>query len=313
MSFPKDMTFTIPTDVFFSVDVERMGPKDILTIIKQKLTTIHWPSDWIVQNFPVEIPVETYDKFTSHEIVMFCCNNLFANPKNKYWIMTLPMDSPHIMSERKINFNIFTKTQIVSRKLQTSVFFENNRIGVLHGYPFCFFLLDKQFSTKEEYLWGEVRLPLEFIIEDLQDKLADIEKPPKLTALAARVTQLEDMTAKKADREYTEANLTDMNERIENIESKTDALDSAIAWARTIHLSLPEEHIKKTIENQGTSWWATLVGGLGGGALSGLGSVLSSVIDFGGDTENDLAKSVSNNALNSVDNVLSRAGTSLED
>ena len=139
VAFPKDLRFTVPDDLFSGVDLERMGPKGFLTVIRQKLNTIHWPSDWIVQNFHVEIPVETYDKFSSHEIVMFCCSNLFVNPHNKYWVMTLPLDSPHVMTHRKISLPILTKAAIISRALQTTVFFGSKRIGVLHGYPFFFF------------------------------------------------------------------------------------------------------------------------------------------------------------------------------
>ena len=33
------------------------------------------------------------------------------------------MDSPHVLTKEVINFNITTKTKIVSGKLQTAVFF----------------------------------------------------------------------------------------------------------------------------------------------------------------------------------------------
>ena len=235
VAFPKDVKYTVPDDIDSMIDLNTFTIKDVLVAIEQKLTTIHWPDEWIIQHFEVDVPREQYDKFLSHEIVMYCSDNFFCNPDNTYWIITLPMDSPHILSKQSIRFNVLTKTKIINGRLQTAIFFENNRLGAVHGYPFLMYLIDKQFVTKEEYLWGEVRLPIEFILEDLQKQLKEISKPQPVdlhsflgcstcitheewVAVLGRLDGLETETGEKAGTKYLEDNLTDLAERISTLE-----------------------------------------------------------------------------------------------
>ena len=194
---------------------------------------------------------------------------------------------------------------------------------------FVFFLLDKQFSTKEEYLWGDVRLPLEYIIADLQDKL-NIFGEKKRDDTVRKLSELASDVAKKADLDYVEGNLTaldgrigrieadregldlegllsDFHGRIQRIEEAREALDKAIACNRSIRVV-----VKETLKDAGAPWWAEVLGGVGGGVLGGLGSVLGGLISAKGAAAGGLAKSVGGNAIDAVNGVLSAAGTTLE-
>ena len=203
-------------------------------------------------------------------------------------------------------------------------------------------MIDKQFVSKEEYLWGEVRLPLEFILEDLQKQLRSIAQPQPvdLTAILGRLDALETESGEKADTKYLEDNLTDLTERISKIEegvcgqdnldldkrvvsletsisqltvlnSKAqdildahDELAEAVDCVKTIRVVVSAEDIKVAVESGGSSFWGNLLGGIAGGALGGLGSALGSVIS----TKGQIASMLGSNALQSINGTLAKVG-----
>ena len=116
VSFPYSVKVSMTTDIMMEEEVNINNLSSLLIKIRQKLNTIHSPDDWVVQNFNVKIPKETYDKFISHEICMLCSDFFFTHPKNKYWIMTLPMNSPVVLSEKEVEFKVITKTKIKTGK-----------------------------------------------------------------------------------------------------------------------------------------------------------------------------------------------------
>ena len=221
VSFPYSIKFTMTSGVMLEADITTSNLNSLLIKIKQKLTTIHSPEEWVVQNFNVRIPKETYDKFLSHEICMLCSDFFFTHPKNKYWIMTLPMNSPTVITEKEIKFKILTKTKIKTGKLQTAITVDNNRLGLVAGYPFAFYFLDKQFSTKEEYLWGDVRMPLEFIIADLQEKIKHIATTVDFSPITERIDSLESANKELADKVKKQIDTADIDERFKKHRKKS--------------------------------------------------------------------------------------------
>ena len=219
VAFPEEINYMFPDEIKSSVDLNAFIIKDVLIAIRQKLNTIHWPETWIKQTFGVSVSEEYYEKFLTHEIVLFCCDNFFCVPNNTYWIMTLPIDSPHVLKEKNISYKVKTETAIVSGKLRTSVILGNNKIGVVHGYPVLLYFHDKTYS-QEQFKWGQARLPLDYIFADLENRLRELNKINSIDFdhVFQTLEDLKESNQQKVDMKYLQDNLSDIVRRIGDLE-----------------------------------------------------------------------------------------------
>ena len=226
VAFPEEINYMFPVEIRNSVDLNTFTIKDVLIAIKQKLTTIHWPETWISQTFGVSVSEDYYEKFLTHEIVLFCCDNFFCVPNNTYWIMTLPIDSPHVLSKRNISYKVKTETAIVSGKLRTSVIMGSNKIGVVHGYPFLLYFHDKTYS-QEQFKWGQTRLPLDYIFADLEDRVRELDRINSIDfdQVFQTLENLKEENKQKVDMKYLQDNLSAIVSRIGNLEDGVHGQD----------------------------------------------------------------------------------------
>ena len=158
-----------------------------------------------------------------------------------------------------INLHIHFKTMYTNNKLKTKININRKSVDSQWGYPLCVFLVDKQFSGIQQYMYKGIERPLSEIILDVGENLRLLKiSTDGLVDLynIFKGVRPDQLHAHQLSHEF----------------AVLDAKFTQLQWLRS---TVKVEDINLAVTSASGSFWGNLIGGIAGGALRALGLALN--------------------------------------